>query len=167
MIRALDPADAAAYQGLRLRALREHPEAFGAAYEDEAGVGLEQVAAQMGAGAPLTLYAGASLDAGLVGMLVLSRYPRAKLRHRATLSSMYVAPEARGRGVGAALLGFALDHARAQDGLEDLTLAVTVGNEAARRLYLAAGFRPYGVEPRLIKLGGRAFDVEWMHLRLG
>ena len=79
---------------------------------------------------------------------------------------MYVAPEARGNRIGTALLEHTLSHARTMDGLEDVTLAVTVGNDSARRLYLGAGFVPYGVEPRYIKLGDQYFDVEWMILRL-
>jgi len=34
-IRRLEPHDAAAYRDLRLEGLRNHPEAFGASWEDE------------------------------------------------------------------------------------------------------------------------------------
>lgn len=164
--RALTPADAAHYRRLRLRALAEHPEAFGASYEDEQGLGDEEVAAQMRAAQPHTLYAGAFAGPELVGILLLTRYLREKVRHKAMLGGMYVAAELHGRGVGRALLGFVLEQARALDGLEDLTLAVTVGNEAARRLYEGAGFVAYGVEPRYIRVGTTYHDIVWMHLRL-
>ena len=62
------------------------------------------------------------------------------------------------------LLVEALARARTLRGLEDLILAVTVGNERARALYLAAGFRAVTREPRYLKIGKEYFDIEWMHL---
>jgi ribosomal protein S18 acetylase RimI-like enzyme len=53
--------------------------------------------------------------------------------------NLAVAPRAQGRGLGRALLGYAL-RGTAAAGLPTLGLAVTDGN-AARRLYDAAGFR--------------------------
>jgi hypothetical protein len=44
VIRPLTATDAARYQLLRLRALREHPEAFASAFEDEQPLTLETVA---------------------------------------------------------------------------------------------------------------------------
>ncbi len=58
----------------------------------------------------------------------------------------------------------ALAHATPE--LEDVPLAVTVGNLAARTLYRRAGFVPYGVEPRSTNVDGRYFDTEWMLLHL-
>ncbi len=51
-------------------------------------------------------------------------------------------------------------------GVEEVVLAVTVGNELAHRLYVAAGFKPYCIEPRYIKLDDQYFDIEWMVLLL-
>ena len=44
-IRLLDRHDAAAYQALRLQALRDSPHAFSASYEEEAGRSVDEVAA--------------------------------------------------------------------------------------------------------------------------
>ncbi len=71
-------------------------------------------------------------------------------------------PEARNQGIGRALLDAVVTHARTVSGVEDVVLAVTVGNEHARRLYIAAGFKPYCIEPRYIKLEDQYFDIEWM-----
>lgn len=164
-IRLLDEEDAAAFQRLRLRALREHPTAFATAPEEEQGYSLERVVQRLqSSDEAFTL--GARLDAQLVGVLHLGRYPRRKTRHRAMLSSMYVAPEVRKRGVGTALLDEALTRACAMPGLEELILAVTVGNEPARALYIRAGFVPSHVEKRYIKLDDTHFDIEWLTLRL-
>ena len=164
--RQLAAHDAPIYLPHRLRALREHPEAFGSSLEDEQSLSLEQVARRLEDTSGNSVSFGTWLDGQLVGIVNLYRSPRPKTRHKAILGGMYVAPEARGNRIGKALLEHTLSYARTMDGLEDVTLAVTVGNNAARGLYLGAGFVPYGVEPRYIKLGNRYFDVEWMILRL-
>jgi GNAT superfamily N-acetyltransferase len=163
--RLLTGQDAGAFQALRLRSLRDHPEAFGASYEEEAAQPDEEVARQLDA-APHAYHAGVFEEGRLLGVVSLFRFARQKTRHKAVLGGMFVLPEARGRGVGRDLLGYILDHARGLDGLEDLTLAVTEGNVAARQLYLVAGFVPYGVEPRYIRVGEDYYAIEWMHMRL-
>ncbi len=57
--------------------------------------------------------------------------------------SMAVVPQARGRGVGSALLVACLDRARAE-GRRALSLSVEDGNAAARALYERHGFRAVG-----------------------
>ena len=78
---------------------------------------------------------------------------------------MYVAPEAKGRGTGRALLDTLMAQARAA-GFELLVLTVTEGNTSAIRLYERAGFRSFGLEPLAIKVGGRAFSKNHMYLHL-
>jgi ribosomal protein S18 acetylase RimI-like enzyme len=77
---------------------------------------------------------------------------------------MYVPPEYRDQGVGKALLLDAITRAHTLSGLEDLILAVTVGNERARALYVVVGFTSVAIEPRYLKIGVQYFDIEWMHL---
>lgn len=165
-IRQLTAGDAHDYQLLRLRALREHPEAFGASFQEEQSLPLEQVASQLDDSTGKSAAFGTWLDDQLVAIVSLFRFARPKTRHKAILGGMYVAPEARGQGIGKALLAQTLMYARTQEGLEDVTLAVTVGNTTARRLYLNAGFVSYGVEQHYIKLGYQYFDIEWMMLHL-
>ena len=105
-------------------------------------------------------------DATLVGVVGLSRETRAKSRHKAVVFGMFVAPEHRRRGVGTALLAYAIAEARAQQGLEQLVLTVTASNASARRLYARHGFRSFGVEPRAIRVDGRYFDKDHMILLL-
>jgi RimJ/RimL family protein N-acetyltransferase len=64
-------------------------------------------------------------------------------------------------------MGAVLEYARAQRGLEALIIAVTVGNEPARQLYLSAGFVSTFVEEGYIKWEGRYYDIEWMRMGLG
>jgi RimJ/RimL family protein N-acetyltransferase len=167
VIRPLDAADAAAFQALRLRGLRESPEAFGSTYEEEAGIPLDEIAARLARGAEGEDVVFGALDDGvLVGVAGLRRDRHRKARHRAHVWGMYVAPEARGRGLGRALLESLIAHARTLPGVERLTLSVVPDNQAARSLYLHLGFVSYGLEPRAYRLDGEYWDSEHMALVL-
>ncbi len=102
----------------------------------------------------------------LVGAVGLVRDPRRKRKHAGEIVAMYVRPEHARVGVGRALLAHAIAAAR-DAGIEQLTLTVTQGNEPARRLYAAAGFATFGVEPRAIRVDGRYYGKEHMLLPLG
>jgi GNAT superfamily N-acetyltransferase len=67
---------------------------------------------------------------------------------RFDLFGMFVEPEARGRGVGAALVEAVIAWARAR-GAAWLHLGVTSTNHAAMALYERCGFRPTGTRQRL------------------
>ena len=162
LVRRLTPADALLFRSLRLRALREHPDAFTSSHEEESALPVEAAAARLVTHAFWGAYRGSELY-GFVG---LQREERAKNAHKATVVAMYVAPEAARQGAGRALLQSLLAHARAQ-GLQSLVLTVTEGNLAALRLYEGAGFRGFGVEPDAVRVGGRSFAKNHMHLDLG
>ena len=161
-IRRLAPADALSYRTLRLRALREHPDAFTSSWEEDREQPVEAAAARLAAQA----FWGAFQGAELYGFVGLEREARAKNRHKATVVGMYVAPEVAGQGVGRALLSFLLAHARSL-GLGSLVLTVTDGNAAALNLYRAVGFRSFGIEPDAIRVDGRSCAKNHMHLDLG
>jgi ribosomal protein S18 acetylase RimI-like enzyme len=169
MIRILTGDDAEAYQALRLRGLRESPTAFGSTYQSEADFPLSQIAERLARGAGrenVVFGAFGDADGCLVGIAALGRETGLKTRHRAHVWGVYVAPEARGRAVGRALMQALIAHARTLDGLERLTLGVEPGNEAARALYHALGFVTYGIEPQAYKLDGEYWDSELMSLAL-
>ncbi len=164
-IRILTADDAEEFRTLRLRALREEPEAFGSSWEEEQARPLEQTVARL-QGDGMTAFGGFD-DAGrLAGMVRLHRHDGVKSEHKADIISMYVAPESRGRGLGRMLLEAAITRARAMPGVEQLLLAVNVTNVPARNLYLAMGFEPFGREPRALKIGDRYFDEDYMALFL-
>jgi ribosomal protein S18 acetylase RimI-like enzyme len=73
---------------------------------------------------------------GPIGVLIASRLSRAT----GHVCQVSVAPEAQGRGLGAALVTAALRALR-QHGLASATLSVTLGNVRAYRLYELLGFR--------------------------
>jgi ribosomal protein S18 acetylase RimI-like enzyme len=64
--------------------------------------------------------------------------------HRGVVDNVYVIPEARGQGVGSALLDFAEDALR-EGGADVLAVEALWANEAARRLYERRGYDPHRV----------------------
>jgi ribosomal protein S18 acetylase RimI-like enzyme len=164
-LRLLNQQDAEQFQQVRLRALRDHPESFGMAAEEEQSMTLDQVAGLL-APHPQRFTVGAFEAGNLVGFAGFYQMARLKMRHKGHIWGMYVAPEGRGKGVGRGLLEDIIQRARTLDGIEEVVLAVTVGNDYARHIYIAAGFDPYCIEPRLIRVGKKDYDVEWMCLLL-
>ena len=160
--------DVEAFWALRLRALREHPGAFASAFEESSGRPLDAVRQdfEMRNTGPESIVIGAFDGEALVGTIGCFRQQGAKLRHKAVIWTVYVAPEARGRGVGRALVDAAVATARSWEGVEQVHLSVASDNAQACRLYRAAGFAAYGVEPRALKLRDRYVDEDHMVLRL-
>jgi ribosomal protein S18 acetylase RimI-like enzyme len=64
---------------------------------------------------------------------------------RGVVRNLYVRPDCRGEGVGAALLG-AAEAALADRGVEVVALESMAGNGAARRFYRRRGYTPHRVE---------------------
>jgi phosphinothricin acetyltransferase len=72
--------------------------------------------------------------------------------------SIYVAPQAQGRGVGRALLG-ALVASAERAGIWTVQTGIFPENQASVRLHQACGFRVVGVRERIGRLHGRWRDV--------
>ena len=163
-IRRLTASDAPEYRALRLRAFRDHPEAFTTSYEELEQQPPGDTAKRLAA--PGAAFWGAFGGDGLLcGYVGLDRETRVKCRHKATLIGMYVAPEQAGHGIGRGLVDALLAHAR-ELGLELVVLTVTEGNSRAAQLYERCGFRSFGIEPRAIKVDGRAYAKNHMYLDL-
>lgn len=163
-VRRLTEADAAALRALRLRALREEPDPFMTTYDEEQARPLELLIARLREQSDTADSAvlGAFESGVLVGILGFLRDGHRKARHRVDLWGMYVAPKARGHGHGRALLDAALSRIAAIPGVEQVHLGLAVTSEAARRLYLRAGFKVVGLIPRAMKDGDRYIDEELM-----
>jgi RimJ/RimL family protein N-acetyltransferase len=166
-LRPLTIADRTAYRDLRLRALREEPEAFTSSYDEEAATAERWSAERLAMHPDDNVIVGAfDGDGRLVGIAGVERRTRAKERHKALLYGMYVAPEAAGQGIGRRLVAAVIVVAGQWPGVRQITLTVTRGNERARRLYVAAGFATFGIEVDAIRIGSACFDKEHMVLRL-
>ena len=164
LIRRLTPEDAPAYRELRLRALREHPDAFTSDWE-EASARPPEESWQRLASVWVSFWGAFDEGGSLAGMVGLECASRAKQRHKGTVVAMYVSREASGRGLGRDLLQALLVHA-ATIGLTDLVLTVTEGNSTAIRLYREAGFAAFGTEPLAIVVQGHPHAKVHMHRSL-
>jgi GNAT superfamily N-acetyltransferase len=164
MIRLLQSSDVAAFVALRRRALLDAPLAFGASPEDDFAAAPDALLAQMQK-APDWVIAGA-FDETLVGAAGLLRDRHLKAAHKAHVWGMFVQPEARGRGIGRALLDALVAHARTLDGVTTVRLAVSDAAPEARRLYERAGFQAWGFEPDALRAGGVTAGEHHMLLRL-
>ncbi len=131
------------YRDLRLRALRDSPDAFGSTYAAEAALPdawwQARLSSASTSGADLPLLA--LVDGDHAGLAWVQLAPEAS--QIANLYQMWVAPEFRGHGVGRMLLEAAADWARSA-GATELRLGVTIGDSPAFRLYSRAGFLPIG-----------------------
>ncbi|GAA3507754.1 GNAT superfamily N-acetyltransferase [Streptosporangium album] len=82
---------------------------------------------------------------GIIATACLVLEDRPAGRHRAEIVKIMVHPDARGRGLGRALLATA-ERAAAEAGIT-LLLLDTVSGTAAEHLYTSAGWKRYGVVP--------------------
>lgn len=153
VVRRFEIGEAGALRRLRLLALRDTPEAFGMGYEQDAVRPLEGWHQWIEANPPFGAFVGDE-PRGLVGF---SRQTAANLRHRGTLTAMYVAPELRGSGAATALVEALFDCARGV--VEQVHLSVNADNERAVRFYRRMGFAAYGCEPRGLRYAGLDRDV--------
>ena len=121
---------------LRLRALRDAPNAFSATIDEALSRSRDSWAKQLDM--PTFVVVSDSVDVGMVRC--------APDEHRSDtgwLISMWVAPHMRRTGVGTALVEAVIDHARAH-GLTRLLLDVADANAPAIALYARKGFEPTG-----------------------
>lgn len=131
-LRRLTAADWRIFRELRLEALAEAPYAFGSTLEAEQMLTEADWRKRLGNRVQFVAY----LDGGSAGTVAGIRSDDPAV---AELVSMWVRPQARGRGVGSALVKVILDWASEQ-GCSEVRLWVSEGNEFAERLYAQHGF---------------------------
>ena len=136
-IRRITADDAGALRRVRLAALADAPAAFGQTLAEVEALPLEHWAER--AGGESHGDASATFFAERRGEVIGVAGGLRRTAARAHLFGMWVAPEARRRGVGATLVRAVCDWAREQ-GCEEVELFVADGNDAARLLYESCGF---------------------------
>jgi len=159
-LRRLDAGDAARYRQLRLESLQVSPTAYGSSWEEEGAQPLEWFAQRLEHSWTL----GGWLGERLCGTATVIAHEHIKMQHKGIVVGVYVHPDARGLGMGQALVRGLIAHASGR--LDTLLISAEASNTAARRLYQKLGFKEYGREPRAMKIDGRFYDEVLMALQL-
>ncbi len=167
-VRILTEADAQAFWNLRLRALKDNPESFGASYEDilERGIAGVTQGLRKKESASDDVTFGVFDGGTLLGIAGFRREEETKKHHKGVIWGMYVPNELRGKGIGKMLLQAAIAYAKTLTGLEQINLSVVLTSKEARQLFISQGFETFGQERAALKLHDHYFDQEHMTLRL-
>ena len=146
-----------------LLALRNHYIAHSVATFDEAPLPLAAVQdwrAGFGTTGPHRLLV-ARDGASLLGYCSSQAYRAHPAFARTIETSIYVAPDAAGRGVGSALYQ-RLFAALAGEGLHRAVVGIALPNEASIRLHARVGFQAVGVFDEYAHKHGRPISSQWM-----
>jgi ribosomal protein S18 acetylase RimI-like enzyme len=157
-IRRLRSDDAASFRAIRLEALRANPELLRSTFELEDKLDVAWFASRLEDAHVM----GAFRDGELVGTAGFSIQQGQPNAHKGRLFGMYVRSSSRNLGVGRLLLNAALDVARKN--VELIQLSVVRENGPARRLYESVGFLEFGVEIKASKYGDKYYDEALMAL---
>jgi L-amino acid N-acyltransferase YncA len=107
----------------------------------------------------------ARVDGKVVGWVALSAYSRRNVYRGVAWESVYVTEQARGRGIGRALLEAVVAESE-RAGVWTLLAGVMAENEASLALHDRAGFRRIGVQERVaLDAAGRWRDVVLLERR--
>jgi len=136
-IARLQPAEWERYRTVRLRSLRDSPDAFWMTSEEEEAFEDGRWQERLDSAATFVVVQG-GVDVGVVTGAAYEGRERV-----AGLFGMWVAPEARGTGVADVLVDEVVAWARSE-GFERLVLDVADENEVAIGLYERKGFLPTG-----------------------
>ncbi len=166
-IRELVKSDAADFQALRLRALKEYPTIFSASYEVEREWPVERFADQLPETPDSTeaFMLGCFVDGELAASMAFFRYDWPKTMHIGRIVAVHVAAEHQGYGYGRKMAEVALKRAKTLPGLTTIQLTATTNNTPAISLYESMGFEICGTTPRAMLVDGEYFDEHLMVLK--
>jgi ribosomal protein S18 acetylase RimI-like enzyme len=146
----LSASAATEYRTLMLHAYEHAADAFTSTREERASEPESWWTKRIAGTDGLSVAFGAFQEGRLIGTVALEFSSKPKTRHRAQLIGMFVLESCRGLGAGKALVQAAINCAASRAGVLSMVLTVTEGNEAAIHLYLACGFKEFGLEPMAI-----------------
>lgn len=147
LIRFLNIEDALSYSVLRQYSLKESPFAFSDSYEVNETKTISDYRKEIQMyGAPVEAFTlGAfSYSGELIGFIKFRRDPRTKARHRASLYSLYVSPDYRGKGIAKELIWKLIKIVESISGIEQLQLSCILTKTSLMEFYQRFGFELLG-----------------------
>lgn len=152
VIRHLTVNDQELYKKIRLELLLNEPHSFGSSFEEESL--FEDKIWEQRLSKKNVFTIGAFVDSVIVGVCVVVTNPRNKMKHVATLHSMYVINSYRKKGVAHKLIQSA-EKTVVTKGVLRMNLSVVKTNSNASKLYQKLGYHEYGLEPNAIHVEDR------------
>mmetsp|Transcript_23898 Transcript_23898/g.43418 ORF Transcript_23898/g.43418 Transcript_23898/m.43418 type:complete len:178 (-) Transcript_23898:580-1113(-) len=159
IVRVADPDDAPIWRALRMDGILENPSVFIITAEEAAAVPIEADIQRLQRGDRVLAFAGETP----VGLAGFNRNEVSRASHRAEIGPLYVAPQARGKGVSDLIMTTLMDAAHAV-GIWQLELFVNAENAPAIALYERHGFATAGKIPNSI-LGADGMEDDLMMIR--
>lgn len=147
------------YKSIRLELLKKEPISFGSSFEEE-NLFEDKIWKHRLTKNHVSTF-GAFESNEIIGICVVVYNPRSKMKHLATLHSMYVRNNHRGKGVGKKLIKFA-EKSSKNKGVQRMNLSVVSSNTGAIGLYQKLGFKEYGLEPDTIKVDENFYSLTLM-----
>lgn len=146
------------FRDIRLSALKNSPKMFGSTYTAE----VNKPALFFENCLSSSTVFGAYHKNKIIGLATFTQEAGIKFSHKAHLSSVFIEPEFRGRGVAGQLLEEVLEYSKKQ--VEQILLTVADDNKPAIHLYEKLGFQTYGIEAKALKDNGVYIDEVLMKL---
>lgn len=161
-IRLLEESDAKAYWALRKEALKQDPGAFGETYTEATSYDNPVERVEKTIKKDHEHIFGAFINGRLLGVATLTLETAIKTKHRGYIGSVYVSPDTRGNGAGAAIMKEIINWSREHAELEKLDLGVFTSNEPAFELYKKLGFEVVGIDKKSIRDEDGEFIDEYL-----
>jgi RimJ/RimL family protein N-acetyltransferase len=162
--RQLTNDDRREYRRIRAECLQKFPDNFGSTFEEESLIPELKFERYLSDENSCNFMFGAFVNNELIGICGFLRGDRNKTKHRSEIVQMYVSPNFAGQNIGFRLLQTTIENAFENAEIEQVTLAVVVGNQRANKIYERVGFVEYGILPKYFKQDETYRDQRFMVL---
>ena len=155
-IRSLTQKDWLIWKKIRLEALKDSPENFGSAHEEESNWKGSDFRNSL----QKNNIFGAFINHELIACAGFYKMNSLKTKHRGVIWGVYTQPEQRLKGASNSLIEAIIIHAK--EHVIQIHLTCVTTNLGAIKLYQKHGFLIYGTEPRSLKIDDIFFDEHLM-----
>ncbi len=161
-IEILGPDKWQEYKEIRLKAFKTDPTSFGESYEREEKKTEQQLRTLLGD--PNYRAYVAKVGDKIGAMASYSIFVPQHVEHTAMVSTVFVDPDFRRKGLGEKLMQRMLDDLHHDEKTSRVRLSVGTTLTAAREMYKKLGFVEFGIGKREMKVGGKYYDQVHMDL---